>query len=217
MVTLPHAAARTSVPLGAAMSMPSWLRPQRGPNSDVTVPLTGEVSVDPHTPLTGVVPSRPPPADGVSDWPPAGASSASPPPTFFAGARVSSGARLSSGASVLAGALVRTVPAEAAATVASARPPAESAFELWTSVAGRAIPAWASICRPTVARRCSIRSTTCGETFDAPTAAPPPNSEPHVAGPTIPSTSRPERAWYWRTAVSVCPPKTPSAGIPSAF
>src|SRR5918992_6294421 len=89
MVTLPQAAARTGVPVGAAMSTPSWLRPQRGPNSDVTVPLTGDDSVEPHAPLTGVTPSRPPPADGVSDWPPAGASPASPPP---AGALVPVGA-----------------------------------------------------------------------------------------------------------------------------
>src|ERR687895_725454 len=70
-----------AVPVGAAMSTPSWLRPQRGPNSEVTVPSTGEESVEPQAPLTGVVPSRPPPDDGVSDWPPAGASSESPPPT----------------------------------------------------------------------------------------------------------------------------------------
>jgi hypothetical protein len=28
------------------MSTPSWLRPQRGPNSEVTVPSTGEDRVD---------------------------------------------------------------------------------------------------------------------------------------------------------------------------
>ena len=55
-----------------------------------------------------------------------------------------------------------------------------------------------------------------GETFDAPTAGPLSNSDPHVAGPTMPSTSSPARAWYWRTAVSVWGPKMPSDGICSA-
>ena len=43
---MPHAAARTGVPVGAAMSIPSWLRPQRGPKGDVTVPCTGLAIVD---------------------------------------------------------------------------------------------------------------------------------------------------------------------------
>ena len=36
------------------MSMPSWLRPPRGPYGDVTVPLTGvEIVAEPHDPPAG--------------------------------------------------------------------------------------------------------------------------------------------------------------------
>src|SRR5918999_3268745 len=42
-----------AVPVGAAMSIPAWWRPQRGPNSDVGVPLTGDTIVDePQSPVT---------------------------------------------------------------------------------------------------------------------------------------------------------------------
>jgi hypothetical protein len=41
-VTVPHWAARTGVPVGAAMSSPAWRWPGRlSPNVPVTVPLTG--------------------------------------------------------------------------------------------------------------------------------------------------------------------------------
>jgi hypothetical protein len=43
--TVPHAAAWIAVPVGAAMSMPSCIRPQRMPNSDVTGPFTGALTV----------------------------------------------------------------------------------------------------------------------------------------------------------------------------
>ena len=42
-ITLPVAAARIGVPAGTAMSMPSCIRPQRGPNGEVTGPLTGQM------------------------------------------------------------------------------------------------------------------------------------------------------------------------------
>ena len=42
------------MPVGAAMSMPSWLRPPLGPYGDVTVPLTGvEMVAELHEPLAG--------------------------------------------------------------------------------------------------------------------------------------------------------------------
>ena len=41
------------------------------------------------------------------------------------------------------------------------------------------------------------------------------NSEDHVLGPTMPSTSRPAESWYLRTAASVCGPKMPSEATPS--
>src|SRR5215218_8651992 len=56
MLTVPHAAARTGVPVEAPMSRPSWFRPQRGPNSDVTGPLTGRTIVVEPQPRTVVVP-----------------------------------------------------------------------------------------------------------------------------------------------------------------
>jgi hypothetical protein len=43
--TVPHAAAWIAVPVGAAMSMPSCIRPPRMPNSDVTGPFTGALTV----------------------------------------------------------------------------------------------------------------------------------------------------------------------------
>ena len=41
------------------------------------------------------------------------------------------------------------------------------------------------------------------------------NSDDHVLGPTMPSTSRPAESWYLRTAASVWGPKMPSDATPS--
>lgn len=43
-----------------------------------------------------------------------------------------------------------------------------------------------------------------------------PKKEPHVCSPTIPSTTNPWAAWYWRTAASVTGPKSRSIVIGSA-
>ena len=50
---MPHAAARTGVPVGAAMSMPSWFRPPRGPNGDVTGAVHGLEIVEEPQPAVG--------------------------------------------------------------------------------------------------------------------------------------------------------------------
>src|SRR5688572_14394544 len=56
-MTVPEAEARTDVPVGAEMSMPSCMRPQRHPNPLVTTPLTGQIRPLEETPL----PDEPPP------------------------------------------------------------------------------------------------------------------------------------------------------------
>jgi hypothetical protein len=152
------------------------------------VPLTGVDTVDPQAPLTGALPSRPPPDEGVSVWPPAGTSPASPPPT---GSAVVSSPEPSTGPLLV----VWSEPPKSPEPCVAATP--------WARASTRC---------PAVASFCSICCLTCGDTFDPPTAEPLSNRAPQVAGPTMPSTCRPARLWYWRTAVSVCTPKIPSAG-----
>jgi hypothetical protein len=59
--TLPLATARTAVPVGAEISMPSCMRPQRQPKPLVTTPLTGQTKPLAETPLP--VEPPPPPED----------------------------------------------------------------------------------------------------------------------------------------------------------
>ncbi len=163
------------------MSTPSWLRPQRGPKGEVCVPLTGLWSVELHAPVTG---------DGagvVVCGADSGADSVWPPSTGCC-----------AGAST-AGVLPRPFPWPAPRFGT----PTPWEFEACCS------SSW-----PASSSRRSMSCFTCGGTFWPPVAladASFSNRVPHVAGPTIPSTSRPARDWYARTAASVWGPKIPSA------
>ncbi len=150
------------------MSMPSWLRPPRGPYGELSVPLTGvEMVAELHEPLAGACVV----GTVVLGW--------------LVGVVAEGGVAFTCPPTV--------VPAPVSPCTASS------------------VPACCSVC--------STCCVTCGETFDPPSDAPLApacsNSEDHVLGPTMPSTSRPAESWYLRTAASVCGPKMPSEATPS--
>src|SRR5215216_31202 len=149
MVTLPHAAARTAVPLGAAMSMPSCWRPQRGPNSEVTVPLTGVAMVDdPQLPPSGVV-------DRFSETGDVGAGDG-----FVGDGFVGAGDGVADAGDVASGAAVGLVAPGAGVVVGAA------------ASVGCPVAADPPTCRPAVWSVAAIRSLTFSGTFEPPTAEP---------------------------------------------